>query len=172
MSQPTIRRHAWLSPCRPTIDRPDYAFFRIRVSRSMSCRWCTIWSLARKWWMWSCRNHAGILANAVTQKMAGVVVVVQIFNATRHPRHVEVAAIVMYMYLYSITFMDPPCTVCAAVTKRRPVPFIPNLGHLEYELGVLMVWKFSRPERESNPWYSAWKSSALTTWPPSPRWRA
>ena len=30
-----------------------------------------------------------------------------------------------------------------------------------------MVWKLSRPERDSNPRYPAWKSSALTTRPPS-----
>ena len=67
------------------------------------------------------------------------IVVVRIFNATRHPRHIEAAAIVMYMYLYSLAFMDDPCTLGAAVTKRRPVHFILNPGHVEYELGVLMV---------------------------------
>ena len=35
-------------------------------------------------------------------------VVERIFNATRHPRHMEAAAIVMYMYLYSLAFMDHP----------------------------------------------------------------
>ena len=35
-----------------------------------------------------------------------IVVVVQIFNATRHPRHMEAAAIVMYMYLYSLVKHD------------------------------------------------------------------
>ena len=45
-----------------------------------------------------------------------VVVVVRIFNATRHPRHIEAAAIaIMYMYLYSLAFMDHPCTLGAAV---------------------------------------------------------
>ena len=65
------------------------------------------------------------------------VVVVRIFNATRHPRHIEAAAIIMYLYLYSLAFMDHPCTL--GVTKRRPVHFILNPGHVEYELGVQMV---------------------------------
>ena len=44
------------------------------------------------------------------------IVVVRIFNATRHPRHVEAAAIaMMYMYLYSLAFMDHSCTLGAAV---------------------------------------------------------
>ena len=57
------------------------------------------------------------------------------FKATRHPRHMEAAAIVMYMYLYSLAFMDHPCTLGAAVYHH----FIFNPGHVEYELGVLMV---------------------------------
>ena len=56
------------------------------------------------------------------------IVVVRIFNATRQPRHIEGAAIVMLL----------------SVTKRRPVHFILNPGHVEYELGVQIVWKFSR----------------------------
>ena len=64
----------------------------------------------------------------------------------------------------SVTHLVP-----LSVTKRRPVHFILNAGHVEYELGVLMVWKLSRPERDSNPRYPAWKSSALTARPPSPR---
>ena len=47
-------------------------------------------------------------------------VVVRIFNATRHPRHIEAAAIVMYMYLYSIAFMDHPCTLGAADCHQAP----------------------------------------------------
>ena len=54
------------------------------------------------------------------------------------------------------------------VTKRRLVHIILDPGYVEYELDVLMVWKLSRPKRDSNPRYPAWKSSALTTWPPSP----
>ena len=34
-----------------------------------------------------------------------------------------------------------------SVTKRRPFHFLLNPGHVEYELGVLMVWKLSRPKR-------------------------
>ena len=44
-----------------------------------------------------------------------VIVFVRIFNANRHPRHIGAAAIVMYMYLYSLAFMDHPCTLGAAV---------------------------------------------------------
>ena len=42
----------------------------------------------------------------------------RIFNATRPPppppptRHIQAAAIVMYMYLYSLAFMDHSCTRC------------------------------------------------------------
>ena len=49
-----------------------------------------------------------------------VVVVVRIFNAARHPRHMNAAAIVMYMYLYSLAFMDHPCTLGAAVCHQAP----------------------------------------------------
>ena len=48
------------------------------------------------------------------------VVVVRIFNATRHPRHLEAVAIVMYMYLYSLAFMDHPCTLGAIVCHQAP----------------------------------------------------
>ena len=37
---------------------------------------------------------------------------VQIFNATRHPRHIEVAATITYMYLYSLAFMDHTWCCC------------------------------------------------------------
>ena len=63
-------------------------------------------------------------------------VVVRTFNATRHPRHIEAAVIIMYMYLYSLVFMDHPCTL---VTKRCPVHVILNPGYVEYMLGLLMV---------------------------------
>ena len=67
------------------------------------------------------------------------IVVVRIFNATRHPRHIEAAAIVMYMHLhiwcrYSFAHLVP-----LSATKRRPVHFILNPGHVEYELGILIV---------------------------------
>ena len=39
------------------------------------------------------------------------VVVLRFLNATRHQRHIEAAAIVMYIYLYSIAFMNQPCTL-------------------------------------------------------------
>ena len=50
-----------------------------------------------------------------------VVVVVQIFNATRHPKHIEAAAIAMCMYLYSLAFMEHPCTLGAAVCHQTPL---------------------------------------------------
>ena len=53
--------------------------------------------------------------------MDTLVVVVRIFNATRHPRHMEAAAIVMYLYLYSLAFMDHPCTLGAAVCHQAPL---------------------------------------------------
>ena len=50
-----------------------------------------------------------------------VVVVVRIFNATRYPRHIGAAGIaMMYMYLYSLAFMDHPCTLGAAVCHQAP----------------------------------------------------
>ena len=97
-----------------------------------------------------------------------LVVVVRIFNATRHPRHIEAAAIVMYMYLYSLAFMDHPCTHGAAVCHQAPPCPLYTQPRARRELDVLMVWKLSRPERDSNPRYPAWKSNALTTRPPSP----
>ena len=53
-------------------------------------------------------------------KLSSSVVVVRIFNATRHPRHIEAAAIAMYMYLYSLAFMDHPCTLGAADCHQAP----------------------------------------------------
>ena len=49
-----------------------------------------------------------------------IVVVVRIFNATRHPRHMEAGVIVMYRYLYSLAFMDHPCTLGATVFHQAP----------------------------------------------------
>ena len=58
-----------------------------------------------------------------------IVGVVQIFNATRHLRHIEAVAIVMYMYLYSLAFMAHPCTLGAAVCHQAPpCPLYTQLG--------------------------------------------
>ena len=66
--------------------------------------------------------------------------VMQSFNATRHLRHTEAVAIVMYMYLYtSLSWINHALLVPLSVTKHRPVHFILNQGHVEYELGILMV---------------------------------
>ena len=64
-----------------------------------------------------------------------VFVVVRIFNATRHPSHIEAAAIVMLV----LSWINHAHLVPLSVTKRRPDHFILNLGHVEYELGELMV---------------------------------
>ena len=51
------------------------------------------------------------------------VVDVWIFNATRHPRHIEAWIAMMYMYLYSLAFMDHPCILGAAVFHQAsPCP--------------------------------------------------
>ena len=63
-------------------------------------------------------------------------VVVPIFNATRHPRHIEAAVIVMYMYLYSLAFMDHPCTLGH---QAPPCPRYTQPRYVEYMLGLLMV---------------------------------
>ena len=48
------------------------------------------------------------------------VVVVRNFNATRLLRHVEATAILLFMYLYSLAFIDHPCTLGAAVCHQAP----------------------------------------------------
>ena len=58
------------------------------------------------------------------------------FNATRNPWHIEAAAIVMYMHLYNLAWITHALFVSLSVTKRRPVHFILNPGHVEYELGA------------------------------------
>ena len=70
----------------------------------------------------------------------------------------------MYMYLYSLAFMDDLCTLGAAVCHHAPP------CPLYTQPKARQVWSenLSRPEQDSNPWYLAWKSSALTTRPPSP----
>ena len=58
---------------------------------------------------------------SVDSTVIDVVVVVRIFNASRHPRHVEAAAIaMMYKYLYSLAFMDHPCKLGAAYCHQAP----------------------------------------------------
>ena len=48
------------------------------------------------------------------------VVVVQIFKAKRHPRHIEAAAFVVYKYMDSQDSMDQPCTFGVAVCHQAP----------------------------------------------------
>ena len=100
------------------------------------------------------------------------IVVVRIFNATRHLRHIEAVPqrrlLCTCICTALISWIIHAHLVPLSVTKRCPVHFILNPGHVEYELGVLMVWKLSRLERDSNLRYPAWKSSALTTRPSSP----
>ena len=59
----------------------------------------------------------GVLEKILINICIGFVVVVRIFNATRHPRQIDPAAIAM-MYLYSLAFMDHPCTLGAAVCHQ------------------------------------------------------
>ena len=59
-------------------------------------------------------------------------------------------------------------SICCLSPSATLPPSILNPGNVEYELGVLMVWTFSQPERISNPWPSSCKLRALTTRPPSP----
>ena len=49
-----------------------------------------------------------------------VIFVVRICTATRHPMHIEAAAIVIHMYLYSLALMDHPCPLGAAVCHQAP----------------------------------------------------
>ena len=67
-------------------------------------------------------NNNGKDSNELMWELSiSCIVVVRIFNATRHPRHIEAAAIAMiYMYLYSLSFMDHPCTLGAAVCHQAP----------------------------------------------------
>ena len=61
----------------------------------------------------------GVLEKTLINICIGFVVVVRIFNATRHRRHIDAAAIaMMYLYLYSLAFMDHPCTLGAAVCHQ------------------------------------------------------
>ena len=98
-------------------------------------------------------------------------VVVRIFNATRHLRHIQRQLLCTCICTSLFSWITYVHLVPLSVTVYRPVHFLLNTGHVEYQIGVLTVWKLSRAERESNPRYSAWKSSALITRPhstPSP----
>ena len=68
-----------------------------------------------------------------------------IFNATRHPRHIEAAAVVMYMYSYSLAFMDYSCTLGAAVCHQTlPCPLYtqPRVRRVlaRHTNGLKIVW--------------------------------
>ena len=72
-----------------------------------------------------------------------IVVVVRIFNANGHSRHVEAAEIVMYIYLYSLA-SSPMHTWCRCLLPSAALSTLYSTqGHAQYELGVLMVWKLS-----------------------------
>ena len=60
------------------------------------------------------------LSNLTGCQAETVVAVVQIFKATRYPRHAEAAVIVMFMYLYRLAFMDHLCTNGAADCHQAP----------------------------------------------------
>ena len=44
----------------------------------------------------------------------------RIVNTIRHPRYIAAAVIVVYLYLYSLAFMNHPCTLGAAVCHQAP----------------------------------------------------
>ena len=93
------------------------------------------------------------------------------FNATRHQRQMETTADTLYMCVCTalLSWITHSHLVSLSVTKRRPVHFILNPGHVEYELGLItMVWTFSQPEQSSNLRPSSCRLRALTTRPPSP----
>ena len=76
----------------------------------------------------------------------------------------------MYMYLYSLAFMDHPCTLGAAVCHQAPpCPlYTQPRARLVWArrtngLKIVSTWAGFEPTI-----YTAWKSSALTTRPPSP----
>ena len=89
------------------------------MSRAISIMFhmCSIKAMTTLWVLsWQCWKFA-----RGQNRNDRLVVVVRIFNATRHPRHIEAAAIaVMYMYLYSLAFMDHPCTLGAAACHQAP----------------------------------------------------
>ena len=62
-------------------------------------------------------------------------VFVRIFNATRQPRNIEAAAIVMYMYLYNLASMDHPCTRCHCLSLSAALSTL-------YSTVVMTVYKF------------------------------
>ena len=104
----------------------------------------------------------------LTRKCSGIIVIVRFLTLpctgdTWRQRRLLCTCI----YTALLSWITNAHLVPLSVTKRRPVHFILNPGHVEYELGGLMV--VSRSERDSNPRYPAWKSSALTTRPPSLR---
>ena len=73
----------------------------------------------------------------------------------------------MYIRLYNIAFISHPCSFGAAVCHQAsPCPLYTHQRHTEYELGVLMVKRCSRPEKGSNPRSSVRISRALSTRPP------
>ena len=90
-------------------------------------------------------------------------------NRTRHLRHVEAATNVLSTCVCTalLSWITHEHLVPLSVTKRHTVHFILKPGHVEYKLGILIVWKISWPERGSNPRPSAYKSRALTASQPA-----
>ena len=86
------------------------------IVRLPYCKIC--WSVSTCW-AELVRGHHWLIEHWVD-----LVVAVWIFTTTRHPWDIEAMVIVMYMYLYSIAFIDHPCTLGAlSVTKRHPVHY-------------------------------------------------
>ena len=73
-------------------------------------------------------------------KWAAQLVVVRIFNATRHRGTYRQRRLLCTCICTALlSWITHAHLVPLSVTKRRPVHFILNQGHVEYELGVLMI---------------------------------
>ena len=69
------------------------------------------------------------------------------FNTARHLRHMKAVGNMSCTCICTalLSWIIPAHLVPLSITKHIPVHFILNPGQAEYELGVLMVWKFSWP---------------------------
>ena len=74
--------------------------------------------------------------------------------------HMEAAAIMLGICICTalLSWITHAHLVPLSVTKHYPVHFLLNQGLVEYKLDGLMVGKFSRSERGSNPGHPACKS--------------
>ena len=73
----------------------------------------------------------------------------------------------VHAFIQSCFHGSPMRTWCRYLSPSAALPILYSTQATSSMLGVLLVWKLSRPEWDSNPRYPAWKSSALTTRPSS-----